>query len=274
MKEAAVPSGLNRTTPALAEFLSSGQVTALRSGSVEMIELADKAALAEAIQRSLSSQAFEALGCAAAPSVETQSQSPASPIQSRAGSPGESSCATDVRAHDVAREVAEEQLAMRGPLNHAFRQYLAAQGMRVLDSPTRGNNCAIYSLLNLIKPELTGAAREIEAKLVRDDLDQLHPRDRGAMLYFDGGVGGVAHNLLSLVNARYECNVRVGIVASGMEDGHPVIGMGTYCGAPSGGSGDFTHSLAIWEQGNHYEAITYEAPHSAPHLQGDALVDE
>ncbi|KER67573.1 hypothetical protein HR51_32525 [Burkholderia cepacia] len=140
--------------------------------------------------------------------------------------------------------------------NARLRAFLDERGFKLIPSSSKGNNCSIYSLVQQIRPGLSGPRLDDEVATIRALYDNTSHNareiDRGRMLYFDAGSNGAAPRLLDIINRRYGCNVEVGLVMAGT-DTHPL----THCGRVRAAASDaaVTHRIVICDLLGHYEAI-------------------
>lgn len=140
--------------------------------------------------------------------------------------------------------------------NTRFRAFLADHGLQVVPNQGRGNNCAIYALVQHASPTLRGPALDRVVTDIRQQFDQRHPDEQGNMLLLDGQQGGHASELISLVNQRYKVDMAVGVVQAGIEASHPVTQLGVYEGSGTRPPGsEPTHRVVVWDEGGHFEAI-------------------
>ncbi|KVM80857.1 hypothetical protein WJ60_27060 [Burkholderia ubonensis] len=229
-------------------FLTARQIGAL-DGDDNARQQADDAALQEAINRSRASYAFEALERAHFEHAAADLCYPGG------GLPSERPNATST-----------------SPESSAFLQTLERLGLEEVSSPGDGNNCAIYSLVNLIHPEFDPTRRKLYVDAIREELMRRCPQvKRNQPLYLDADEKreGVAAHLLAIVHDHYNVNAQL-YVAYGDSDGNPImIGPITKDGPLRNdqerrkGEDTFTHSLVIWDQGGHFVAVRARAGHSS-----------
>lgn len=146
---------------------------------------------------------------------------------------------------------AEQRLLYQG-LNTKFRSYLHERGYQNIPNSGRGNNCAIYAIVQQIRPDLTTEALNVEVSNIRKQYDARYPDDRGRMLYFDNFTGGAAPALIEIVNTRYDINIEVKVISAGLDDAEPEIDHGSFRASDTRFPG---RQLIIWDQQGHYEAV-------------------
>lgn len=146
---------------------------------------------------------------------------------------------------------AEQRLSYQG-LNTKFRSYLHERGNQIIPNSGKGNNCAIYAIVQQIRPDLTTEALDVEVSSIRKQYDARYPDDRGGMLYFDSFTGGAAPSLIEIVNTRYDINIEVKVISAGLDDAEPEIDHGSYRAPDTLSPGC---QLIIWDQQGHYEAV-------------------
>lgn len=244
---------------ALSEFYTLEQRNAR---SDEEMQRADEAALREAIARSLQERAFDVL-LEPTRGVEVV---PASYAPQRDATHAPRGDATNTVDHvariegqqptEVAEPERERQMSAFADLHPAFCEHLRSHGLKVISNPGKGNSCAIYALVQQVRPDLLPAALDSEVKILRTQYDQRCPADKDKMLYLDAGPGGAADTLIALINERYGVNVQFGVVEAGVEPAHPVTRQGVFPPQASGAS--FSHRLVVWDEKGHFEAVTGE----------------
>ncbi|OAJ62877.1 hypothetical protein [Paraburkholderia ginsengiterrae] len=149
-----------------------------------------------------------------------------------------------------------QQYAAFAEPNAQFRGFLTGHGLQVVPNPGRGNNCAIYALVQHAAPSLKGPALDREVNEIRQQFNQNHPDEKGNMLLLDGEHGGHAAELISMVNQRHNVDMAVGVVQAGIEAAHPATQLGVYEGNGSRAPGSVpSHRVVVWDQGGHFEAI-------------------
>ncbi|APR38319.1 hypothetical protein BTO02_22710 [Paraburkholderia sp. SOS3] len=262
-----------RRAPDYSRFVTREQQDAISTGSHDELNAANKSALAEAIRRSRQDHAFRTLACDDdATAVQDE---PSRPAGTRAHFQLE---ATDQRPlleksvecepPEVERSRRDSELSGQSDNNQAFRRHLERNGLESIPNSGSGNNCAIYSLVQQLRPHLQGKALDDEVGEIRarydDAVDEVRrsqpnrPNERGKMLFFDTGSNSSASTLLDLINERYDVNVKVGVVQAGLGDAD-VVRLGTVRGS-STANRDYTHRLVVWDQLGHYEAVTAHDP--------------
>ncbi|MBV4483916.1 capsular polysaccharide synthesis protein [Pseudomonas khavaziana] len=146
---------------------------------------------------------------------------------------------------------AEQRLLYQG-LNTKFRSYLHERGDQIIPNSGKGNNCAIYAIVQQIRPNLTTEALDVEVSNIRKQYDIRYPNDRGRMLYFDNFSRGAAPALIEIINSRYDINIEVKVISAGLDDAAPEIDHGSYRASDTCSPG---WQLIIWDQQGHYEAV-------------------
>lgn len=196
---------------------------------------------AKASASSPCTQAFEILGC----------ELPRPLSSTQLGS-------LELAPSEVSLEQMGEQVAAAQPLNRNFGKYLRQLGIRAVPNSGRGNNCAIYSLVQGVRPDLAKAELDDVVAAIRTRYDERKPDSKGSMLHLDTGAGGDAPLLLELVNDALKVNVAVVVVQAGAEEKYPVTHLGSFMahGADTG----FTHTLVVHDQHTHYELLAAAVP--------------
>ncbi|MBR7963645.1 hypothetical protein KDW41_24815 [Burkholderia vietnamiensis] len=246
-----------------AAFLSDDQLAWHESGTSEQIEFANRAAVEEAIRRSKLDHVFLSLGCnsQSAPLPLATVRPPPVTHQATPASMHERHDASAPRqTSEISPEQADLERAGQADNNNRLRAFLDAQGFKLVPSPSKGHNCAIYSLVQQIRPALSGERLDAEVAAIRtlyDDAcaaDPSRANDRGKMLHFDADRGGAAPLLLDIVNRRYGCNVEVGVIIAGV-DAHPLAHCGTIRSPASSALDTITHRIVVCNLLGHYEAV-------------------
>lgn len=279
------PPGLSRSPTQLQAFVAEQYCTVnqldARTAHPDILAAANRAALEEGIRRSLGSHAFQVLGCAA------PEHAPANPLRdwdldsldlehgmdepdhasnwlgeiSRHNS--ELDLPRTIPAARVPTEIESErrdsECAAFGESNQHFRQHLERHRLQAIENSGRGNNCAIYALVQQVMPTLDEAGLGREVDYLRGHYDRLHPADAGKMLHLDNGLGGHSETLIDLINRRYGVILQVAVVQAGLEAEHPVSRLGVYRGGRADLAGAYTHQAVIWDQLGHYVAVTARA---------------
>lgn len=231
----------------LAAFGTAAQQNA---SSAKDIDDANEAALQEAIARSLQEKAF---GILVQPELEVI-QRGAIDTKNHASNVLANHSTVHREPFEVSDDQRAEQMLAFAEPNSAFKTYLERQNLKVIANPGKGNNCAIYALVQQIRPDLKPESLDREVRHLRDLYDTEHPSDKNKMLYFDISNGGAAKTLIRLVNERYRANIQVGVVEAGIEAGYPVTRKNPFSAKGAGSA--FTHRLVVWDQQGHYEAVT------------------
>lgn len=256
-----------RATHALQAFLTEGQRNSLASGDSGALERANDAAVEEAIARSKLDYVFRSLGCDSQTAPPASSRAPAPPIAESAV-PASESISTNARAVRQPSAVTPTQVDFERAgqaLNNArLRTFLDDRGFKLIPSSSKGNNCSIYSMVQQLRPALSGDELDAEVSAIREDYDHASSEARGSdphreddrnrMLYFDARPNGAAPLLLDIINNRYGCNVEVGLVMAG-PDAHPLSHCGTVRSSSQATDAAITHRIVICDLLGHYEAI-------------------
>ncbi|SUA92286.1 Uncharacterised protein [Pandoraea pulmonicola] len=77
-------------------------------------------------------------------------------------------------------------------------------------------NSAIYTLVQLLKPNLSSVELDREVLALRCLYDARHPADQGKPFSFDAGNSSAARTLVELVNQRYGTDIKVRTVEPGL----------------------------------------------------------
>ncbi|MBR8130791.1 hypothetical protein [Burkholderia ambifaria] len=246
-----------------AAFLSDDQLAWHESGTPDQIDSADRAAVEEAIRRSKLDHVFLSLGCNSqtAPPPLATVRPPHVTHQATPASMHEPHDASAPRqTSEISPEQADLERAGQADNNNRLREFLDARGFELVPSPSKGHNCSIYSLVQQIRPALSGARLDAEVAAIRAlydnacGADPARANDRGNMLHFDAHRGGAAPLLLDIVNRRYGCNVEVGVIIAGV-DAHPLAHCGAIRSPASSALDTVTHRIVVCNLLGHYEAV-------------------
>ncbi|MGS0891203.1 hypothetical protein ACVBGC_01385 [Burkholderia stagnalis] len=193
---------------------------------------------------------------------DTDTHEPAPRTSSVMQSPAQTKTSDAPVVADVAPEKAAEQIdATRRP-NERFGALLEQGGMAPIRNSGKGNNCAIYSLVQCAAPDLHGPDLDHAVGEIRAAFDATHPNEAGRMLLLDANEGGHGEELVSLVNGHFSddakgmrVDMQVGVVQAGVDDAHPVTTLCQLHGSQRQPGQAPTHRIVVWDQHGHFEAI-------------------
>ncbi|MGF6666323.1 hypothetical protein QF000_008056 [Paraburkholderia atlantica] len=232
-----------------------GTVGQKKARTADEMDSADAAAVEEAIARSLQEKAFRILVKPEPQAIQSNTTHTSNPTNNAVVNQAD----RNEEPSEVSNDNREQQMLGFADLNNAFRAHLTKHDLQVISNPGTGSNCAIYALVQHLRPDLKDSNLDNEVNELRREYDVKNPSDsNGRMLHLDTGVGGAAKTLTRLVNERYNVNIQVGVVEAGLDAQYPVTSKETI--SASGASAPFTHHVVIWDQQGHYEAVTARRP--------------
>ncbi|MGF6547290.1 hypothetical protein QFZ96_002361 [Paraburkholderia youngii] len=196
-----------------------GTVGQRKARSASEMDSADAAAVEEAIARSLQEKAFGILVKPEPQAIQSNTTHTSNPTNKAVVNHAD----RNEEPSEVSNDNREQQMLGFADLNNAFRAHLTKHDLQVISNPGTGSNCAIYALVQHLRPDLKDSNLDNEVNELRREYDVKNPSDSNdRMLHLDTGVGGAAKTLTRLVNERYNVNIQVGVVEAGLDAEYPV----------------------------------------------------
>jgi hypothetical protein len=174
------------------------------------------------------------------------------------------------RVADVPHEAHLEQREQLSGANRNLGRWLGDNAMEPIENSGKGNNCAIYSLVQCAAPTLKGKALDDTVGQIRARFDRNHPNETGQMLLLDSNTGGHGPELVSLVNETCGVDMQVGVIQPGIEEGHAFTAIGRFRGSAPPPEHAQQLRVAVWDKQGHFEAIIGKQEEKAAETGSDA----